>query len=562
VDGDPGRLLQDGAIAKHLAGHRDVAAAAARLDGCFAAAFDRDHELFLITDRYGSVPVYVAAPWSMPVVAADTPWPVVAAAATPPALDPLSVVEMLHLGYVAGARTLLKGVQTIPPATVVHVHAGTVTEDQYWQLRYHDSQELPETYEKRLTEAFDLLADRIDAICAAQQREAVLMMSGGLDTRSLAALVATRCDSSLRCVSYGDADDPDVEAARSVASVLGVPFDREPMSYDVLDGARFDDAIRDVGATSRFTCGAGARVAPLPSSALVMAGHTGFLSSGWANMNWGIRGRDDARRMIYARHYLYERSDKLVRHATNLDPSATVRASLDETLSGFYAPGTDPLSEMHRWNQENRQRKLVFMEYRVYEHRAHWMMPLGASDVVDLFCSLPWALRLDQTLYKRVLRQLCNGKAAPLLNISRVGGSLADEHHLYRTYRTIGALQPVSGAVVTRALPAAKRYGRRQRRRPPMRTGPAPLRHWFLTDGTVRASLLDRIDAINVDVLRADGVREAVLDPRSGEWVFQLLLAGALTVQGVADEATRVWRREGNDQPLVSSAPTGLPSMI
>jgi hypothetical protein len=519
--------------------------------------------VFLITDRYGSVPLYVASPCTVPVVAAETPWPIVAAASAPPALDPLSVVEMLHLGYVAGERTLLDGVQTLPPATVAHLRAGTMTADRYWRLRYHDTQEPEDVYEKRLADAYELLAAQIDAMCAAQERDAVLMMSGGLDTRSLAALISTRCESRVRCVSYGDVDDPDVEAAHHVASALGVPFERAPMTCEVLRGECFDNAIREVGATTRFTCGAGARVVPMPSDAVVMAGHTGFLSSGWANMNWGLRGRDDARRMIYARHYLYERGDQLVRRATSIDSKAMVEASLDETLHGFYGPGTDASSEMHRWNQEHRQRKLVFMEYRAYERRAGWMMPLAANDVVDLFCSLPWSLRLDQTLYKRLARRMCTGKAASLMDISRVGGSFDDDdHHLYRVYRAIKTFQPVSGAAVTRVLPAAKRYGRQQRRRPPMRTGPAPLRHWFLTDGTARALLLDRIDGIDVDVLRSDGVREAVLDARSGEWVFQLLLAGALTAQGVADEATRVWRAARDGQPVASSAPTGLPSTI
>jgi hypothetical protein len=519
--------------------------------------------VFLITDRYGSRPLYVASPCSLPVVAAETPWPIAAAATAPPSLDPLSVIEMLHLGYVAGERTLMDGVQTLPPATVAHVRAGAMTTHRYWRLRYHDTQEPHDVYEKRLDDAYDLLAARIDAMCAAQGRDAVLMMSGGLDTRSLAALIATRSESRVLCASYGEVDDPDVEAAHRVAAALGVPFDRAPMAYEALNSASFDASIREVGATTRFTCGAGARVVPMPPHAVVMAGHTGFLSSDWANMNWGIRGRDDARRMIYARHYLYERGDVLVRRATNIDSKAMITESLDETLRGFYEPGTDPSSEMHRWNQEHRQRKLVFMEYRAYERRAGWMMPLGANDVVDLFCSLPWALRLDQTLYKRMARRLCTGKAAPLMDISRVGGSLdADDHHLYRWFRAINQFQPLSGAAVTRALPAAKRYGRQQRRRPPMRTGPAPLRHWFLTDGRVRASLLERIDAIDVDVLRADGVREAVLDARSGEWVFQLLLAGALTVQGFADEATRVWRAARTGQSVASSAPTGLPSII
>jgi hypothetical protein len=181
------------------------------------------------------------------------------------------------------------------------------------------------------------------------------------------------------------------------------------------------------------------------------------------------------------------------------------------------------------------------MEYRAYGRRASWMMPLGAHDIVDVFCSLPWELRLDQAMYKHATQRLFTGRAAGLADIGRVGGRFEYDDRRFRQYRTISRLQPLAGAVLTRVLPAAKRYGRRQRRTAPLRYGPTPLRHWFLTDSRARATLLDRIDAIDVDLLKADGVRAAVLDARSSEWAFQLLLAGALTVQGVADEARAVW---------------------
>jgi hypothetical protein len=55
--------------------------------------------------------------------------------------------------------------------------------------------------------------------------------------------------------------------------------------------------------------------------------------------------------------------------------------------------------------------------------------------------------------------------------------------------------------------------------------------------------MLERLDAITVPEVRTAGVRAAMFDPRAGERVFQLLYAGVLTVQGVHDEAQRVWRR-------------------
>ncbi|MCU1426282.1 MAG: asparagine synthase (glutamine-hydrolyzing) [Actinomycetia bacterium] len=548
VDGDPDQLLLDDAIGAHLARARDVASAASRLDGCFAAVIDRAQETVLVTDRYGSVPLYFRAPLARPAVASDDPWAVVATLSRPPALDAVAVLDMLRLGYVAGERTLIENVRTMPPASVTRVSDAHVVTEQYWRFSYIDGRDDPAMYEKRLDQCMDALAARIDALCDGQGREAVLMLSGGVDTRAVAALLATRSRSSVRCISYGPADDPDARTGREIADAVGFRFEHAPISVDAFNSqlcepSSFKAAIREVGITTRFTCGTGARFSSVADDGVVLTGHTGFLSSALHRMNWGVYGKAGARRMTYARHYTYERSEVLVPRSVRVDYDALRYTSLDETLAS-YDPCVDPLGEMHRWNEEQRQRNLVLMEYRAYEQRAPWMMPLGAHDVVDLFLTLPYALRLDQRLYKQMVQQMCTGRAEPLAHISRVGGRLSADNRVYRRYRTIDRLQPASGAVLTRALPLAKRYGQRQRHTPPLRYGPNPLRHWFLTDGQFRTDVLDRVEAISVDVLRPEAIRAALLDGRSGEWVFQLLLAGALTVQGVADEATRVWQRE------------------
>jgi hypothetical protein len=74
--------------------------------------------------------------------------------------------------------------------------------------------------------------------------------------------------------------------------------------------------------------------------------------------------------------------------------------------------------------------------------------------------------------------------------------------------------------------------------------------------------MLERLDAVTVPEVRAEGVRSALFDPRASERVFQLLYAGGLTVQGVHDEAQRVWRASQPGRTRQSSAPTGLPSTI
>jgi hypothetical protein len=367
-------------------------------------------------------------------------------------------------------------------------------------------------------------------------------------------------------VSYGHPDDPDMCTAREIANAIGFDFSHGPISVDHFTDAIEDDvllraAIDEVGITTRFTCGAGARVAPIPDDGVVLTGHTGFLSSALVRMNWGVHDKASVRRMTFGRHYRYERSEILVPRALRFDYDAVRYTSLDETLANF-DDDADPLGEMHRWNEEQRQRNLVFMEYRAYERRSPWMMPLAANDLVDLFASAPYSIRVDQIMYKQMLLQMCSGRAEPLAHISRVGGKLEVSDREYRKFHRIQQTQPVSGAVVTRVAPFLKVHSRRQRRAAPLRYGPAPIRQWFLTDGRFRAAMLERIDAISTDLLRPDAIRAAALDPRSGEWVYQLLVAGAITTQATADYAADVWRAANRGSNGQGRAPTGTPSMI
>lgn len=572
VDGDPTRLLRGVDIARHLASVPDarLAHAAGALDGCFAVVLEREGTTTIVLDRYGTVPLYTQRPLAPGMVVSDDPWRVVAASPSPPELDVVAVLDMLRLGYVTGTRTLVEGTGTLMPASIVRVDAAGVRIERYWRLRYLEGAAPREEYAARLEDGYSMLAAQIDALCVEQDREAVLMLSGGIDTRGLAALLATQCASQVRCISYGSDDDPDVVAAREIATAIGFRFDHAPVTYRDFDDEYFAAGVHDVGLTTRLTCGTGARVSPIPRDGLVLTGHTGFLSSDFAVMNWGVHTASDVRRMAYARHYTYDLSEQYVPAAVDADYEALRYRSLDEWLAG-YDPNAPAVSEMHRWNQEQRQRNLVYREYQAYGRRSAWMMPLGSHGLVDVFCDIPWSLRLDQALYKQVVTGMFRGRAAGLRSISRVGSRFEFDDRRWKRFRSIERTQPLSGALLTRLLPAAKRFGHKQRRTEPMRYGPTPLRHWFVTDGRARADLLARVDAITADVLCRDGVRAALLDARAGEWTFQIMLAGALTVQGVADEAARVWRDTGarvvcldDDQPVdvSSAAPTGLPSMI
>jgi hypothetical protein len=543
TSGDSNRLLEDDAIVRFLAERAsDVVATSAALNGSFAAVLVSKHDACIVTDRYGSIPLYIDDGRGG-IVLGDDPWAVVAARGTAPRLDQVAAFEMLRAGHVVGQHTLVAGVSTVPPATVVRFVDGVRSDVRYWRYAYGGPHRSYEEHEARAVRAFTSVAARVDAYAPEQHRDVVLMLTGGLDTRLLGALLATRTSAHVRAVSYGSTSDDDVVVARTVADAVGFPFTFVPVTSDYLDDEFVRRSVRQVGITTRFSCGTGARLAPLSRNDVVITGHTGFLSSDLTWHHWPVRTRHSVESMCWLRNFAYPGIEHAVRDVVRFDETAMRRASFDETLADF-DPAADPIGEMQRWNNENRQRNLVLMEYRAIEDRARWMFPLGDDDVVDVFCDIGYDLRLGQRLNKAMgFDHLFEGRAQSLGQVPRVGDPLAHTPEEYRRFHLVQRLQPLSAMMGVPVVRAARSLRARARTAAPRTSGPVPFRYWFHTEPRVRQFFLRRIDDLDPDLVDRGALRALVVDERTPDIVFERLLAGALTIPETLDEADRAWRR-------------------
>ena len=127
------RCLEDHEIAEHLARERArLPAAVAALNGCFAAVLDGEPAPVLVSDRYGTVPLYLHR-GERELVASTDPWQVLGALDARPQLDPLGALDLLRLGYVIGTRTLFTGLETLAPATISALERNGARETRYWR---------------------------------------------------------------------------------------------------------------------------------------------------------------------------------------------------------------------------------------------------------------------------------------------------------------------------------------------------------------------------------------------------------------------------------------------
>ncbi len=182
-----------------------------RLHGMFAfALWDATQKIcFLARDRFGIKPLYWTRTQNYFRFASNTQ-ALLRAGGVDRSLDPIALHHLFTLhGVVPAPRTILQGIRKLPPAHWLRIDAhGQTTEQAYWQLEA----KRPET---PLTEGEWIEAIEAELRAAVRRRNEVadvpvgVLLSGGLDSSLLVALLAESGVRDLRTFSVGFEDTPE-----------------------------------------------------------------------------------------------------------------------------------------------------------------------------------------------------------------------------------------------------------------------------------------------------------------------------------------------------------------
>jgi asparagine synthase (glutamine-hydrolysing) len=218
---------------------RELVTVAADLTGFYAAIVDPpgDHA-YLVADVARSIPLYYDEAGTLVSDDGET-----VAAEIDASRDPITTAEFLLTRYVTGPDTIWDGVNSTQAGEVVRVGPKPTrhTYREFWPAATEPVED-PVTV---LDDALEIAIDRLLAV--AGERRIVLPLSGGYDSRLLAAAIAER-GHPLTAFTFGRPGHPDVEVSREVADRLDidwelVAYDREAWAswYHADDGADFRD---------------------------------------------------------------------------------------------------------------------------------------------------------------------------------------------------------------------------------------------------------------------------------------------------------------------------------
>ena len=180
-----------------------------KLNGMFAfAIWERDRErLFLARDRLGIKPLYLSQDGARLRFASTLP-ALLAGGGVDTSLDPVALNHYLNFHAVVPApRTLLCGVEKLPPATWLRLDlAGNREQQCWWQLEFGPHRD---EITLELPDWRDRVLDSLREAVAIRQRAAVdvgVLLSGGVDSSLLVGLLREAGVKDLSTFSIGFED--------------------------------------------------------------------------------------------------------------------------------------------------------------------------------------------------------------------------------------------------------------------------------------------------------------------------------------------------------------------
>ncbi len=374
-----------------------------QLNGQFNVAIwdDRGPALYLLNDRYGLRPLQYAVGDGSLYFAPEAK-AILAAGGRAPRLDPDMVANYLSISRIhLGDRTFFEGVRVLPPASILAWTSGRVTLEAYWDYTYRPAAAADDDFVAALATAFEQAVAR----WIVPGRRLGITLSGGLDSRLVAAALARQAGQPVTAFTYGILASDEVQTARQVADRLGLAWQGIPLGPD--------DFIADAAAGARimegldiFVQSYALKVFPSCAQAanLVFNGLALDIPLGGSYLE-GVTEADPLPELLY-RKLAYFKPDQVARLFRDERKPTEIMAR----LSAAFSADDPPANRFDAWDR-------FILKHRVHRclaQRQYWQRlyfedatPTFDNDLVDLLLQIPAAERQSRRLYQRVMRQVC-----------------------------------------------------------------------------------------------------------------------------------------------------------
>lgn len=195
------------------------------LSGMFGLALwdSKCRRLLLARDRLGIKPLYIVANSAYLAFSSELK-SILEIPGFERQIDPDALQEYLALGYVPAAHSMLKGIEKLPPATLIVADDKGISQRRYWQHSETEQQQRP------VDQWSNDIAENLEAAVKSQMVSDVPLgafLSGGVDSSAVVAFMAKHSGRPVKTYSIGfDATTGgsyynELPYARQVAKMFG-----------------------------------------------------------------------------------------------------------------------------------------------------------------------------------------------------------------------------------------------------------------------------------------------------------------------------------------------------
>ncbi|HXH11224.1 MAG TPA: asparagine synthase-related protein [Alphaproteobacteria bacterium] len=372
-------------------------------NGLFCLAlYDRhSRRVTLISDRFGFRPLFYVRRAKAVIFGSELK-ALCAADPEPRKIDSIGTLEYFCAGSQIQDRTWLEGYLRLPPATILSVDEDGVQTRTYWTYKYDE--QAPTLDQATYATVFATLLDRAVERCMQGSHRIGLFLSGGYDSRSVAASIRPY-HLPLPAFTFGYAESRDVRYAAMLAERLGLDHypltDREPYL------TRHCRAIvwRSEGLTS-FANTTSMRYHTVMKDKMDVI-LTGFLAEFSGSHTWPrlllARTRQETMNTVFER--MFEAHLNTVRRLFSPSFFAQAFEGLREEFARSFAvvQNDHPLNAADCWNLIQYQPRVTFQTPCVDRHLFEIRAPHMDGELVEFLLSIPPLARLEQRIYKKMI---------------------------------------------------------------------------------------------------------------------------------------------------------------
>lgn len=326
-------------------------------------------------------------------------------------------------GYTIGRATLYDRLQALTPGEAVFFAAvGDAQRFQYY--RYAPWHEQPGVFSDYLSELAGVTLNVLRKMLASVgDRQIVIPLSAGNDSRSIASGLKQLGATNVKCFTYGIDGSFEAQISRKVAEKLGYEWRFVPLTHRSESAFYRSEEFRrywreaDSCLSVPYIQGLSAtkylqESGWIDANAVFVNGNTGdFISGGHIPPAMCANVADVSRekRMTQLLHEFVKKHFSLwayLKTANNLQNIERQLSAEISRLTGENIPDHALHGVYEYLELLGRQSKYILGNQRIYEFYGYeWRLPLWDDDYLRFWAKVPLALKAKQNLYKSMLQQ-------------------------------------------------------------------------------------------------------------------------------------------------------------